>query len=663
MQDSPADTPPLRPATLDPIPLRALETPRRLILTRTTPKGEEHWGAVLPAAFQHTRKGSRIRTRDDVFLHDTSTLYQINLSDRRQQTLARRGTPLQCVAASEWQELMTELMASLVPECPNQGVTLLVRHAELFLYRTSEGQLEAVDLTRRPSDIPTVRTIDEATFSRSMARYLEHRLPTSLRGNRRFLFRTGLPRSGADYVYINLDHPRLLYLNRRSESIVPGLSILGAIDTVVIRSHLVAMVKNPVSSTARLANLGITALLHVIYPFIPDALIHWRRKKRVGTFTRERMEQRLNRICHYPAYPASLRLYVDGETYFPRLLDAIAQAQKSIMMRTYIFDNDDYASKVCEALSNAVKRGVNVQVLYDRMGSRMAWMVAPGSGVPSHYSYPLHMGRFLTDTAGLTVRESFNPWFTSDHTKVTIVDDEIAFMGGMNIGREYRYEWHDLMVEIRGPLVGRLRKDNRKAWAHAGPFGDAAYLTTHLAHIEHAAPVEPSIPVRPLYTRTGRFEIYRGQYEAARMARKRIFITNPYFTDSRLLRELTLAQQRGVDVRVILPGTGNHSIMNASNAVTANRLLAAGVRVFTYPGMTHLKAAVFDDWACIGSANLDRLSLAVNQECNIGFDDPATVQELIDGVFEKDFALCDERTEPNPVGWGHHLLSAVAGWL
>ena len=80
---------------------------------------------------------------------------------------------------------------------------------------------------------------------------------------------------------------------------------------------------------------------------------------------------------------------------------------------------------------------------------------------------------------------------TSDHTKTIHIDDKVAFTGGMNIGREYRSEWHDLMLKLSGPITGRIKKDFEESWSHAGPAGDLGYFLKSLMTSEDYSPAEP----------------------------------------------------------------------------------------------------------------------------------------------------------------------------
>ena len=103
--------------------------------------------------------------------------------------------------------------------------------------------------------------------------------------------------------------------------------------------------------------------------------------------------------------------------------------------------------------------------------------------------------------------------------------------------------------------------------------------------------------------------------------------------------------------------------MDRSNAVAMNTLLRHGVRIYMYPGMSHIKAAIYDGWACFGSANFDKLSLRVNKEINIGTSSPQIVSALQERVFMKDFSVSREINEPLPTRFGDHVYEQVADLL
>jgi cardiolipin synthase len=219
----------------------------------------------------------------------------------------------------------------------------------------------------------------------------------------------------------------------------------------------------------------------------------------------------------------------------------------------------------------------------------------------------------------------------------------------MNIGREYRYDWHDMMVELKGPVVAELVRESDRAAAR-DRLGDLSFFTRPgKNHRMFRAESEPGANLRLLRTLPHDSQIYRAQLAAARTASSRIYIENAYFSDDRMLYALIRARLRGVDVRVIIPSRGDSGPMDRSNAVTVNILTRFGVRVFIYPGMSHVKAALFDGWACFGSANFDRLSLRLNRELNIGTSDPQIVADLEGKIFEVDFARSTELRARRPV--------------
>jgi phosphatidylserine/phosphatidylglycerophosphate/cardiolipin synthase-like enzyme len=134
-------------------------------------------------------------------------------------------------------------------------------------------------------------------------------------------------------------------------------------------------------------------------------------------------------------------------------------------------------------------------------------------------------------------------------------------------------------------------------------------------------------------------------------------------SDDEVISELIKARRRGVDVRVILPTRNDSGFMNSANLLAAKAFINNGVRVYGYPGMSHVKAAIYDGWACVGSANLDKLSLRINQETNLATSDPRFVERLRRDLFEADFARSHEWTEAQPVKWTDYLSEFIADQL
>ncbi|HSG63714.1 MAG TPA: phosphatidylserine/phosphatidylglycerophosphate/cardiolipin synthase family protein [Gammaproteobacteria bacterium] len=370
----------------------------------------------------------------------------------------------------------------------------------------------------------------------------------------------------------------------------------------------------------------------------------------------ERWERELDGLAG-TATRGTVNFLIDGEEFFSRLIETIEAAEDSIDVRTYIFDNDDFAVQIADLLRER-SREVDVRVLLDGIGALLGTQVDP-KGMPRDFEPPISMSSYLERGSPVKVRTSGNPWLTGDHTKSTIIDGKVAFLGGMNIGREYRYEWHDLMVEVSGPIVDLLQRDLDIAWSKAGWFGDLA-MTFRAMSAPRARAEDVGEPVRVLVTRDHDSQIYRAQLAAIRRAQSYIYIENSYFSDDATLYELAKARRRGVDVRVILPDDGNHAPLNYSNEVAINVMLRNGIRVFLFPGMSHVKAAIIDGWACVGSANFDKLSLQINEELNIATSSPPVVDDLMQRVFVRDFERSEELTEERPLRWTHHLAEFVS---
>jgi cardiolipin synthase len=302
-----------------------------------------------------------------------------------------------------------------------------------------------------------------------------------------------------------------------------------------------------------------------------------------------------------------------------------------------------------------------VRILLDGLGTFGAGGALPGY-IPDYFAGGPSIVSYLREGSNISVRLVQNPWLQGDHTKTIIIDDGPAFVGGMNIGREYRYEWHDLMVEVTGPIVNVLKDNFDRAWIHAGLFGDFRALFESPEPRKEQA-TEAQTAIRVLETKPADAQILRAQIAAIRRARQRIWIENAYFTSDAILYELAKARRRGVDVRVVMPLHGDSGPINSSNALAANALLARGVRVYVYPGMSHVKGALYDGWACFGSANFDKLSLRLNRELDLATSDPDAVERFANEVFLPDFARSVELKEPLPTDWYDHLMALIANQL
>lgn len=248
----------------------------------------------------------------------------------------------------------------------------------------------------------------------------------------------------------------------------------------------------------------------------------------------------------------SLKWLVDGSEFFGEMDRQIASAQKSIRIKFYIFDNDDIAVRYADKLRKRSDE-VDVDVLYDDFGTATAHLSSPETEPPAGFVPPSDMKKYLENGSGVEVRRTLNPWLVADHTKLVLFDNRTAILGGMNIGREYFSEWHDLMVRVEGPVVAELAPIFDRAWDHAGPFGDLTLLAPR-KEFPKPAVTGHTIPIRILRTDAGggRHEILEASLLAIRGAKKRILIENPYFANDDIMLAVRAAAKRGVDVKVRL---------------------------------------------------------------------------------------------------------------
>jgi cardiolipin synthase len=576
--------------------------------------------------------------------------------------------PVRIFGVERWRELRDRLLVSVLPTEEQAGVVLSFANDDYFLYYDEHGIFNATELHDKPADYRILDNFDFNEFFQRGRPILESYLAEHGIPEREFVFNTG--DTGAyslPFVYGNMEKRIAIFGRFVPESMLagPNRTVNDKVQTAghIGRSHLSGFVLRPISSLHRL----FFAVSHTAFDTVrPDWMLTLDMQPVPPLNSGPAMdldvwEAALDKLTGRPASTGTVKYLIGGEQFFIRFIDAIVSARESIYLRTYIFDNDDFAMKIADLLKRRSNENIDVKVLLDGLGTIFATGAA-STTEPEDYAPPPSVRRYLETDSQVDVRQATNPWLAGDHVKTTIIDQKYAFIGGMNIGREYRYDWHDLMMELEGPVVNILQQEFLDNWAHAGPFGDLGFLAQQFK--PDAAEVEDvGYPVRIVFTKAGSSEIFRSQVAAIRASQKYIYIQNAYFTDDTILYELAKARRRGVDVRVIIPLESDRGLLTKANAVAANALLEYGIRVYIYPGMSHIKAAVYDGWACLGSANMDRLSLRINKEANIATSDPQAVNELVDTLFMPDFERSPELTEPFPERWMDHLVETVGDYL
>ncbi|MHC5022929.1 MAG: phospholipase D-like domain-containing protein [Planctomycetota bacterium] len=563
-----------------------------------------------------------------------------------------------------------EIMGELVPQTRGQGVAFRLDLDQVVVYLDDEGQMDAVVIEEKPAEIEVVAVYrPDQIRQMALASFEAHMATRDIEARQILLVTDDVGPGASPFLFVDLDEQQMVFLQLRGRRYANVFEPVGlTADTgahLVVRSFFLEILRSPFRmayrsvffvgyTTADLVNPnslgGAPQDVPPLYDGPPMDLDEW--------------EEQLNRSTRSKVAPGRVTRYlIDGDEFFGALLDHVSRAEESVQIRTYIFDNDDYGVRLADRLRERSEE-VKVKVLVDGLGTIMAATV-DSPHMPADFQKPPKIGLYMTRGSKVKYRSQTNPFGFGDHAKTTTIDDRIAFVGGMNIGREYMYEWHDMMAEVEGPVVDIIRQDFHDTWTGAGFFGDWGYFfyRAFVPRIKIDEGEDDMYPVRVLWTTPSESQIYNAQIQAIRRAKRYIYIQNLYWSNTLFLHELVDARQRGVDVRVILPVEGDWAIMNASTAKTANKLFAAGIRVYLFPRLTHVKAAVYDGWACLGSANFDKLSFRVNEEINLGYSDPEAVQMLLDRLFYADFESSVEMTEPFRTDWRNHLAEIMANQL
>jgi cardiolipin synthase len=397
------------------------------------------------------------------------------------------------------------------------------------------------------------------------------------------------------------------------------------------------------------------------------------------------------------------RLLRGGDALFPAMIEAIAQARREIWLATYIFHDDPAAHDIAQALVAAARRGVVVRVVVDGFGSKhtletlRSWL-----GVPN---------------ATLAVFRPMDRWWRwlspgqarRLHQKLCVVDDAVAFVGGINLiadRLDLHHGWSeaprlDFAIEVRGPVVPQVQQMVRAVWTRAtlgrvwrdeivallrsaAPIASARGLLRRIRLAppvrEVERPARPLPPVRLAFVVRDNLRQRRGiervYVDAIHAADRQVTIVCPYFYPGRTFRDaLGRAAERGVRVRLLLQGKVDYRFAGLAARVMYDELLARGVEIHEYvPAYLHAKMAVIDDaWVTLGSSNIDPLSLLLNLEANVVVDDTgfaAQVTRELDAAIDASRRITAPPYATGPaavlrrgvVAWAAHWFLRMAGW-
>ncbi len=570
--------------------------------------------------------------------------------------------------AGRWRDLAVAVAERLTPKGPGEGVFLQLASQEIVLFRDAAGALHAESFGRLPGGIELAGRYNVREVAVMLAGLAEQQLVAVAPGKTLFLAVVDPDGSALRYLLLDFAERRCVLLRATPSPGDPrGAPMWGhsavALGSLAIESHGCALLKNPISSLGRLVSTSFQFLANQVRPrlrSLPGVVPPVR--EGIG-MNLAAWEEWLDEATGTRRSRGTMRLWPDGERFFPELRQRVMEAERSVHVEICVFDQDDVGVEVADWLREK-SATAEVRVVLDRMCTQASARVPPATPMRDGFTPPRSISRYLERGSRVEVRPFLNPWLTADHCKLVLVDGRFAFLGGMNFGREYRHEWHDLMVEIEGPIVAELESAFHRLWAHCGPTGDLGYLAAALKAPEGGRPpggfaIEPGADLRCLWTLTGRTGFGKAVREALRRAGQCVYVENPYLNDNAVVVALAKARRRGVDVRVILPGENDVVGSHSSNLVTANYLLKHGVRVYVYPGMSHVKALWVDGWVCLGSGNLNHLSLRRNRELNVATSDPEIAARVLRELFEVDLAKSHELSAPVAVTWTDKLVETL----
>ncbi len=339
-----------------------------------------------------------------------------------------------------------------------------------------------------------------------------------------------------------------------------------------------------------------------------------------------------------PLSNSDIKILTSGEDSYKVLISEIENAKHSIDIEVYVFSKDAVGMLILHKLIDRAKAGIKVRLLVDAWGS--SFLIRPS------FRELKKAGGMVTFFLPLIHNPAQGRTNLRNHRKLAIFDDQVAIFGGMNYADEYMgpvadpQRWSDLCLRLEGLAIEPLIEIFNSDWKmfSKNPAKNNYHLEKSKSGVPENIPKDqhivqivasgPDINGDPLYD---------GLLTSCFEAKEKIWLTTPYFVpDEALLKALTLACQRGVDVKILVPKRSNHLFADLCRGSFLRELHDAGAKISLAQKMTHAKLMVIDDHvAVVGSANFDLRSLLYNYELGIFLYYKPDVRELIDWYAER----------------------------
>lgn len=340
----------------------------------------------------------------------------------------------------------------------------------------------------------------------------------------------------------------------------------------------------------------------------------------------------------------SVELIYDGQEMFNRLCEDIVNAKYTIKLCYYIVKDDFVGQRLLDLLTQKAREGVKVRLLMDALGSRSI-------GRHDLSEFKKAGGKYAFFFKPL-IRHMYFRINYRNHRKIAIIDNEIGYIGGFNIAKEYLgYKkkfgyWRDTQMIIRGNSLAALNERFYMDWR----FASKEDLNLVEQSIKYAyKPINGKIPVQIVSCgpESEKEEVKRSMMKMITGARESIYIQTPYLVpDEPMLDSLAMAARSGLDVRIMIPCIPDHPFVYRTTLYNAGRLIKEGAKIYIYEnGFLHAKTLTVDEEVCTtGSTNFDIRSFRLNFESNAFIYDSDVTKGMND-QFRKDLEFCREYTQ------------------
>jgi cardiolipin synthase len=369
-------------------------------------------------------------------------------------------------------------------------------------------------------------------------------------------------------------------------------------------------------------------------------------------------------------------VFYDGEDFFVRLCDHIDSAKEFIEIEVYIFSDEERPRILVEKLKRAAERGVQVRVLVDGIGSfgfsETHLQELRAAGVRARVYHPTpwdyNFSEYLWWVRWREYIRFFGKLNRRNHRKVFLFDRRQAIVSSSNlfqaqlVSSDQKESWRDTSVEIQGQEVELLLMAFERAWKYSTGL-------TEVLDRRGLKPFKKSL-LNFNFTRAQRRDSYMDLIYRIYSAKKKVWITNAYFVpDGSLLKALRFAAWTGVEVNVLVPHKSDVFFIRWVSSAFYFGLLLSGVRIFEYlPRVLHAKSIIVDDWAIVGTSNLNHRSLFQDLEVDVVLTQLQSLESLnrqyvSDLLESQQITLEDWQARPKLEKWIGHWLLQFRYWL